>query len=178
MKFAEVAPAVVALLVGLGAGVFGGKLLPGVRGDDERVGKLEARVGDLETRMRRRFESLEAQVDKIGKETVTAARRAAEGVRPLSEAGRTTPDVAATRPARPEPPKGQTVPDGLATLRMSGVIQHEGQRVALIEDAQDQGHVVRVGDTIANARVVEITDDTVMIQKKSGEASTITGTRR
>jgi sRNA-binding protein len=177
MKFTEVAT-IVALLVGLGAGALGVKLLPMAGGDDERIGKLEARLGSLETSVPRRFESLEARVDRVGTETVTAASRAAVDVRPLPEAGRTTPEPPATRPARPEPVKGQTTPDELANLRLSGVAQGEGQRVALIEDGQDQSHIVRVGDRIADARVVEITDDTVRIQRKSGEASAITATRR
>jgi hypothetical protein len=155
----------ISVLVGLAAGAIGAWLL--MKGPDlgPRIDAIETRVRDVEAAWPDRAGALEAKVEKLTGETLSVGRRVRELAQRIAESRRTTSAAGATVRPSAEP----TARPASAELRLTGIIYNGGQRAALFEDARDDGYVANVGGALPAGRVVEITDDTVTIERDAGK---------
>lgn len=170
LRRASVALLVGGLLAGLvGGGVSAWMLLqPADVGP--RLQALETRVGAVESVWPERLDELEARIEQLKVEVDLVGRRAEQFARLLAQARSSPPGAAVAERPRPERPGPPAVAPG---LRLSGVITSQGARAALLEDGRDQAYVVHVGGALPAGRVVDISDEAVVIETISGGTLTI-----
>ncbi|MGH7325138.1 MAG: hypothetical protein ACREJ9_10895 [Candidatus Rokuibacteriota bacterium] len=161
------------LVVGLAAGGVGAWLWLKPSDLRARLEGVEARIGAVESGWPERFNALESKIQKLRVEMAIVGRRAEEFARLIAEMRAATPSAAARRP-RPEREGAPAAPAAApAALRLSGVINSQGTRAALLEDGRDHAYVVQVGGALPEGRVVDISDDAVVIETISGRSVTI-----
>ncbi len=160
------------LLVGLAAGGVSAWLWLKPSDLRARLEGVEARIGAVENGWPERFNALETKIQKLRVEMAIVGRRAEEFARLVAEIRAAAP-ATALRP-RPEREGTPAAPAAApAALRLSGVINSQGKRAALLEDGRDHAYVVQVGGALPEGRVVDISDDAVVIETISGRSITI-----
>lgn len=164
------------LVVGLAAGGVGAWLWLKPSDLRARLEGVEARIGAVESGWPERFNAVESKIQKLRVEMAIVGRRAEEFARLIAEMRAATSSTAARRPG-PEregtPAAPAAAPATPAALRLSGVINSQGKRAALLEDGRDHAYVVQVGGALPEGRVVDISDDAVVIETISGRSVTI-----
>ena len=164
-RLAAGAMLLIGVLIGLAAGAISTWVL--MKGGDlgQRMDAIEARARDVEATWPGRLEALEAKIEGLRGDTVAVGRRLKELTQLVAETRRAMSGSRATVRPSAEPTGRPASPD----LRLTGVIHNGGQRAALVEDAQDYGYVAHVGVALPVGRVVDITHDTVTIERSAGK---------